>query len=170
MAVICPACEHKMSGNPEVCEECGKPLPLPTGDTLVLERDEVSVPKKRKAWQSAEVGESRTVRAHIGKAVQDIHLPSEEAISLGRADEGSEGRPDVDLEPHDALAKGVSRLHAKLRLHGDLVQVQDSNSTNGTFLNEQRVSSTEWRIVRHGDELRLGNLVLKLYFSEEDKW
>jgi pSer/pThr/pTyr-binding forkhead associated (FHA) protein len=142
-----------------------------TSDTLIIQRDEESAALKGKMqWASAEVGKSRTIRAHIDQAVQDIQLPSEEPVSLGRFDEASDENPDVDLEAHGAMEEGVSRVHATMRLRDGLVQVQDLNSTNGTFLNEQRVSSAEWRIVRHGDEMRLGNLVMKIYFSDEEKW
>lgn len=168
MTVVCSHCNHSNPGSPDKCEKCGKLLPLTSGDTLLLDRDEVGAPvQKKKAWTSAEVGESHEVIVHVGEAVRQIKLPAEGKVSLGRRVPGRAQNPDVDLEPHKAAAKGVSRIHAQLRLRDSLVQVQDAGSTNGTFLNEQQVSASEWRIVRHGDELRLGNLVLKVYFENE---
>ena len=165
--VVCPACDHSMTGNPAVCEACGEFLPLPTGDTLILEGDELKkiAAKAQKAWRSAQVGESRTIRVHIAQAVLSIHLPPEKTVSLGRVGEAHESKPDIDLAQHKALKGGVSRLHAALRFQGDMVQVRDLESTNGTFLNGQRVSAKEWRIMRDGDELRLGNLTMALYFD-----
>jgi len=165
MAVVCPACGHEMEGNPDTCENCGQLMPMPTGDTIILKDGKVGIPAKKKSWSSAEIGASRAIRVHIEQAVRIIHLPIDEEITLGRADEASESSPDIDLTPHNALEGGVSRLHAALRLHNDMVQVRDLNSTNGTFLNEQWVSSREWRIVRDGDQLRLGSLVMTLYFD-----
>ena len=101
------------------------------------------MPAKKKAWSSAEVGESRTITVRIEQETQVIHLPQDEEVSLGRADAAGETNPDIDLTPYNAIAGGVSRMHAALRLYADMVQVRDLSSTNGTFLNEQRVSTNE---------------------------
>ena len=78
---------------------------------------------------------------------------------MGRATGAEERRPDVDLTDYNALVEGVSRLHSALRLEDDM------GSTNGTILNSQQVSASQWRIVRNKDKLRLGNLNMTLRFS-----
>ena len=166
--IVCPACGHSMLGNPGFCHDCGKPLHLPTPDedTLVVKNDALKIaPKSQKAWQSAQIRNSQTIEAHIAKAVLAITLTAEQATTLGRAAETHEKSPDVDLTDYNALEDGVSRLHAALCLEGDMVQVTDLGSTNGTFLNGQRISSSQSRIVRDKDKLRLGNLKMTLLFS-----
>src|SRR3954466_11705170 len=49
----------------------------------------------------------------------------------------------------------VSRRHAALRVTGDGVAVEDFGSTNGTFVNEQRVQGV--RALHDGDVVRFGN-------------
>ena len=138
------------------------------GDTVVFRGDELKVyARAQKAWRSAEVGKSRTIRAHIGESVKSIQFNSEEAVTLGRVDDAHDSNPDVDLMEYGALQEGVSRIHAALRFRGDMMEVRDLNSTNGTFLNGQRVSAKDWRIVRDGDELGLGTLVMVLRFGGE---
>ena len=166
--IVCPVCNHAMLGSPDICEACGKLLPLTGEDTLVIESDELRIkPKLQKARQSAQVGESRTIKAHIDQeAVLSIPQRSEQEVLLGRiGEDDTHGPHQVTLTDYAASGKGVSRLHAALRLRGDLVQVRDMESTNGTFLNHQRVTSSEWRIVRDKDKLRLGNLVMTLRFN-----
>ena len=54
----------------------------------------------------------------------------------------------------------ASRRHAVVTRDGDGVVVQDLDSTNGTWVNEERVASE--RRVRVGDRLRVGATVLEL--------
>jgi predicted component of type VI protein secretion system len=49
----------------------------------------------------------------------------------------------------------VSRRHAALRVTGDGVAVEDFGSTNGTFVNDQRVQGV--RALQDGDVVRFGN-------------
>ena len=54
----------------------------------------------------------------------------------------------------------VSSHHARLRYHHKQWWVEDLQSTNGTFLNEERLYTPT--VVVAGDELTLGNVSLRL--------
>ena len=54
----------------------------------------------------------------------------------------------------------VSRRHALLTVAGDSVTVRDLGSTNGTFVNNGRVSGSQ--VLRSGDSLRLGQTVVSV--------
>ncbi len=85
---------------------------------------------------------------------------------IGRS-EGSTMRPDIDLSAHNAGEMGVSRLHVALQYSAknNLLSVSDMKSANGTFINGQKVYPQEVRVLRDGDELRLGRLILRVYFQ-----
>jgi len=53
----------------------------------------------------------------------------------------------------------VSSRHCEILLRGDDVVVKDLNSTNGTFINGEKISES---VLRPGQTLRLGNVELKL--------
>jgi predicted component of type VI protein secretion system len=54
----------------------------------------------------------------------------------------------------------VSRKHAQLSLHGSSYVIQDLGSTNGTFVNGQRISTTQ--VLNPGDTVSFGeNIVLQ---------
>jgi pSer/pThr/pTyr-binding forkhead associated (FHA) protein len=50
----------------------------------------------------------------------------------------------------------ASRLHAELRVTGDKLEVVDLGSTNGTFLNRERLAPNLPRALTPGDELHFG--------------
>ena len=76
-------------------------------------------------------------------------------------------RPDIDLSEHNAGELGVSRLHVALQYNAknNLLSLSDMKSANGTFINGQKLYPQEVRVLRDGDELRLGRMVLRAYFK-----
>jgi len=67
------------------------------------------------------------------------------------------GRQDGDLVVEDAE---VSRRHAVLRRSGGSVVVEDLDSTNGTFVNGERIRSPI--TVGPGDQVRVGRTMLEI--------
>jgi pSer/pThr/pTyr-binding forkhead associated (FHA) protein len=45
------------------------------------------------------------------------------------------------------------------------VALEDLGSTNGTFINSSRLSPNQPEDLHNGDEIRLGNLFARVYFS-----
>lgn len=70
---------------------------------------------------------------------------------LGRGDDAQLRLPEDDLR--------VSRTHAKIRLDGGALVVEDAGSRHGTFVNEERVDR---RTLRTGDRVRVGRTVLRV--------
>jgi pSer/pThr/pTyr-binding forkhead associated (FHA) protein len=80
-------------------------------------------------------------------------------------DTSSTQRPDFDLTPFGALENGVSRMHATIERSEDTLTIMDMGSANGTHLNGQKLVPNQPRILRDGDEIRLGKLVAHIYFK-----
>jgi hypothetical protein len=91
---------------------------------------------------------------------------STEEIIIGRKVAGSAIVPDVDLTGVEGETHGVSRLHLSIRFQPrhNALSIFDLGSANGTYVNGQRLHPHEVRVLRHGDELRLGRLVLGVVF------
>ena len=66
-------------------------------------------------------------------------------------------RPEADISmPDDTFMSGK---HASLEIRPDGVWIIDHNSTNGTFVNGQRVTGD--KSVRKGDRIQAGSIVLE---------
>lgn len=86
-------------------------------------------------------------------------------VILGRADPRIGFEPEVELTPYDALKLGVSRRHAIISWSNNGVTIEDLDSSNGTFLNGHRLSPHFRRLLRDGDLVALGELVMRVYFK-----
>lgn len=91
------------------------------------------------AAQAAETGE-KTGLIHI----RSYQAPSGKPLTIGRG-----GEADIQLP-----APAVSRRHAVLQPSGDEWVLNDLNSTNGTFVNGQRISAP--RRLAAGDVIQIG--------------
>lgn len=168
MPTRCPSCGRTVQGiDPKICPFCGALLVPPAApETRVLnegERDEDSV--------------IRLGTSHFGQTMLLIELreagkqflidPAQvNELVIGRRDPFNGGTPDIDLDEYNALDQGVSRRHATIVRRGTSLQIVDSGTRNGSFLNGQRLIPSQPRILRDGDELRLGKIVLHISFIQ----
>lgn len=160
---ICPNCEKQVDAT-LFCPECGAAL-IPEGksdETMVMSSDQIRATHQRQ-WQSAEVGENRVIYGLMSGQRMPIQLHENEMVILGRGDKEVDG-PDIDLTPYGAHKMGVSRQHVSVGVSGDLVEVQDLGSTNGSFLNGRQMTPNQLYILRNLDELRLGSFVMTISF------
>ncbi len=87
-------------------------------------------------------------------------------VIIGRGSAGSALIPDIDLASIDGEQYGVSRLHLSVRYQPKYhtLSIFDLGSANGSYINGQRLHPHEVRVLRHGDELRLGRLMLTVAY------
>jgi len=86
---------------------------------------------------------------------------------IGRGAGSNAMAPDVDLDQTGGAEYGVSRLHASIRYsqHEETIEIADLGSSNGTFVNGQRLQPHELRSLRNGDEIRFGRLITRIIFQ-----
>lgn len=103
------------------------------------------------------VGRMREGRGGLGAG--SLLLPTGERLQLGEQVVTIGRKPESTLQLGDP---NVSRNHAEIRPHGNGWVLVDLNSTNGSRVNGNRVSSHE---LREGDEIAFGNTVLRFEAS-----
>jgi pSer/pThr/pTyr-binding forkhead associated (FHA) protein len=88
-----------------------------------------------------------------------------QAILIGRMDTRQGIWPEVDLTLDEGAEKGVSRNHAMVRTSDEGVVLVDLGSTNGTRINDRRLSPERPHLLRNGDAVRFGNLLVRVYLE-----
>jgi pSer/pThr/pTyr-binding forkhead associated (FHA) protein len=83
---------------------------------------------------------------------------------FGRFEAGKAEAYQVDLSPFNAREKGVSRLHAVVYRARHTLSLADLGSSNGTFLNGEKLLPQQSRVLRDGDEVRFGELAALVFF------
>jgi hypothetical protein len=89
-------------------------------------------------------------------------FPAAAEAVVGRADPVSKFTPTIDLGPYGALEHGVGRRHARIFVQNGQVYIEDLNSTNGSFVNNARLTPNQAQSLRNGDEVRLGTMILRV--------
>src|ERR1700690_2942260 len=74
-----------------------------------------------------------------------------------KADKTTVGRVEDNIFP--IAEPSVSSHHCEVLLRGSEVVVRDFNSTNGTFINGEKIAE---RVIKPGQILRLGQIELRL--------
>src|SRR3954470_24064475 len=83
-------------------------------------------------------------------------LPLDSVVDIGR---------EPSLALHLDADTQVSRRHARISVQGGQVVAEDLGSTNGTYVNDQPISSP--RALNPGDKVRVGLTVLELRTKQQ---
>jgi len=114
--------------------------------------DQVVLDQLRKGTVEKEVLEARVIEIEKRKS-----LAQPDIVTIGRS-------PDCDIVLYNRM---VSRSHAYLCLSasGETCHLVDTGSTNGTFLNDEKVTPKEKYRLTDGNEICFGGETRVLYFS-----
>lgn len=100
-----------------------------------------------------------------GKKQQVVMINDQDEITLGRVDRFTSRLPSINLTSVGAWENGVSRQHASIRRSGNNLFIIDLDSTNGTFINGNRLSPYKPTMVHDGDVIRFGLFEVTVRFT-----
>jgi hypothetical protein len=163
--VNCPNCGKTNQRHEVFCYSCGHLLEPVKGAYDTRQLDD----KDNQPLDSEYFGPDSVLVLRVRNSTDAYEIrpqKSEQETVIGRSTKGSVLAPDIDLTNKQAADLGVSRLHLSIRFDAEhnTVLVSDLGSANGSFINGQRIAPKEVRILRHGDELRLGKMVMMISF------
>ncbi len=157
----CPVCQENYTPGELTCPRCGTVLDT-GGQTIQLETL-LEKPAKKPPVGDAFASDQKPIVFEIDGT--ELELPPASVVVVGRTSNvPGDPQPDVDLSAFNAEKMGVSRQHVKILRRHDLTYVSDMGSINGTFLNGHQLSAGIQRIIRDGDELKLGYLRITVRF------
>lgn len=163
-ALICPVCQRRNRSDELKCAFCGETLRRP-----------FMLVKPEKPVEHTEQGHLEYLLHHYYDALilyiagqkQSLVLEHAEQVILGRQIE-PQNAPVIDLVDYGAHNLGVSRQHACISHSDQRYFIHDLQSANGTFVNEKRLEPEEPCQLHNGDLVRLGQLLLFVYFNTND--
>lgn len=150
---VCHVCGHPNLPDAQLCIQCDAPL-----------RASSSRPRRSTAIHNARKGTPRLI---IVADEMVFEIKGTKEIIIGRADPLYDIVPDIDLTAHRGEDGGVSRIHARLRYEAGVYVLEDQKSTNHTYLNKQLLSPYTPVQLKHGDEIRLGQVLVRFEIAEE---
>ncbi len=156
---VCPNCGNDNLDGVIFCDKCGVAL------------SEVSVSTTNLGGTgsleagSDQLADEHIIFLHVMGYEDPVTVKIQDQVVLGRISGETEGVMHINLSDFDAENEGVSRRHALFSRDEDRLLVSDLGSTNHTFVNNQQLHEHDQFVIRDGDELKLGNLVMRVFFK-----
>ncbi|MFQ5778815.1 MAG: FHA domain-containing protein [Terriglobia bacterium] len=179
MIVQCPQCqtkyrlaESKLAGRPEIrlrCRKCGttfparaqQPAPPPPSPVVTTAPGTDAPPPSAEATA-------------VDPKARGPQLPGDKNVTLAAIDGPLKGKTFPITKPRVILGragvdivvtdKEISRQHCALEVHRDAVMLVDLGSTNGTFVDGERIESHE---LEHLSEFRIGETTFILTLTHK---
>lgn len=163
----CSSCQQSNLVGAIFCLNCGISL-LPQdqrpGTTAMLGKRSQPrpIPPAAAPARATSSSAERRLRATVLNNGRSINVPLAVPVLIGRQDSTRGFFPDLDLSNDGGHDSGVSRRHARISIADATAYVEDLDSANGTFINDQRLTARTPYRLQPSDELRLGTLILRI--------
>lgn len=142
----CPNCSTEISSGVSTCPECGTHLETdPTMAYVPVGRIHPAISREDASHLDGISGHALIVER--GPRAGMTFILANGVTTVGR-------HPESDIFLDDVT---VSRHHCRLSAVGDELTIEDSGSTNGTYVNDDRIDSAK---LEPGDELLIGRFHL----------
>ena len=163
--IICPSCGEENLIGTLFCVQCGTYLPSggPLRTEPLPEQEEERPARPRQEGEEGKEERALNIEVEILNTGRKVLLSADREILVGRLDAAHGIFPELDMTTDGGLEQGVSRRHARIYTREGTCFVEDLDSTNGTFLNEERITPYLPYAFRDGDLLMFGTMRLKVH-------
>ena len=161
----CSKCGTPYTLDDTVCAQCGHVLFDPDRSTVALQIDPNLLRLRRTQPLNGAPRPEKSVSLVVRGMVERFVFEQGTEIVLGRTDWRPADRGHFDLTRYGGRDRGVSRTHALLRFTGEAITVTDLGSSNGTFVNTERLEPHQPHPLHAEDKLMLGSLSMIVRFD-----
>ena len=175
--IFCPACKMRNEKGTIVCSFCNTPLNDDRQKTRILHHPQEATgelsntfdeylgapPISRERFMDFEIPSKGIILINLEDG-QPVAMQEEKAFILGRVSAEIETpEPLVDLTSL-GIDYGISRVHALIRQTKKGYQITDLDSSNGTWLENDRLVPQKPYDVDSGDRIRIGRLNVLIFY------
>ena len=148
------------------CEDCGNQIAGPELDTYDIGQNLIKSRLDVASEVTSKTGYLETwASLHLIDSGHILPLGDKSEFTLGRVSENQPIMPDIDLTPYQAYGNGVSRIHAVIKRIDKRVSVIDLGSSNGTYVNNERLTPNVETPIGHNSMLSLGKLKIQILLN-----
>lgn len=164
---FCPVCKNKNERNALVCIHCGAALEEVLAGPTVTSMSSEAPTDEKSVIEAAVTIEDELIPAdgiavYVAGIDRRVSVRVENELVFGRnAKESRE--PMLDLTELGGFQMGISRRHAKIRRAGNGYEIIDLASTNGTWLNGERLIPDKPYPLANGAQVQLGRMRMYLF-------
>jgi pSer/pThr/pTyr-binding forkhead associated (FHA) protein len=159
---FCPVCKNKNDLEAIICVHCGTSLDSDAPDSATTQATDPQ-PTITAKFGDVLIDETMVPVGVIAIFVEGTSRPifscSDEEFLIGRkVDKTIEGL--LDLSAIGGYHLGISRRHVKIRRAGNGYEIIDLASSNGTWLNDERLIPNQPYPLANGSQMRLARMRL----------
>jgi len=166
--ILCPNCKHEELDGAIFCLECGSRLvggTDPTATQAITANVSQGLSNANIIANAPVLNVKSWGTLHLLESGQLLPLIDQMEYTLGRGSDDQPVMPDIDLTPYRAFEFGVSRLHAVIKKADVVTVIKDLGSSNGTFLNGNRLTPNNETRIQNGDVITLGKLKIQVLLT-----
>lgn len=163
---FCPICKNKNSLDAAICRHCGAPLNTDSHLNATTRNTEIKINYSEKP-KDITVDESIIpndgIAIYFAETTKPVEILTQDEFVIGRKVIAT-SESFLDLSDFDGFKMGLSRRHAMIKRTDSGYEIIDLSSTNGTWLNDERLVPYTAYPLASGARLRLSRIRLVAYY------
>lgn len=162
---VCPECGTVNAASAPYCVNCW----VAFGDDTTLSVTTDATPPVDQADIDDLSPDHKSLYFYVAGAPRTdalIHRGRSVAILGRRSDDTPNDITLIDLNRFQGYRLGVSRQHARVTYENGRYFLEDLNSSNGTWLNGNRLQPYQPQALHRGDHVQLGELMMFVYYTQ----
>ena len=159
---FCPICKNKNARAALICRYCGAALENYLHDSIIITRNtgtETPAEEINGLLLSEALLPADGIAIYVSDTVRPALISLDQEVIIGRRVEAT-SEAFLDLAHLGGYLLGLSRRHAKIRRANSGYEIIDLGSTNGTWLNDERLVAHQPYPLTSGSRLRLARMRL----------
>ena len=104
------------------------------------------------------------IAIYIAGAIKPVFVSSDKQFVIGRKIEEEVSEPILDLSEFGGFNMGISRRYVTIRRMETGYEIIDLASTNGTWLNDERLIPNKPYPLASGSQLRVGRMRFLVHY------